>query len=102
MHENIDKIYQHSRQVVIEAIKSYVAAKPNNTVKLLSDKHYRLNDDLCVITTMYDKLVVKDDNRLYCYIYFGKGYNPAEWEHDCEDVETFFSMDELYEIIKRL
>lgn len=102
MHENIDKICQHSRQVVIDAIKTYVAAQPNKTVKLLSDKHYRLNDDLCVITTMYDKLVVKDDNRLYCYLYFGKGYNPAECEHDCEDVETFFSMDELYEIIKRL
>lgn len=36
------------------------------------------------------------------HLRFTKGYNPAEWEHDCEDVETFFSMDELYEIIKRL
>lgn len=102
MHENIDKIFQHIRQVVIDAIKTYVAAQPNQTVKLPSDKHYRLNDDLCVITTMYDYLVVNNDERLYCDLYFGKGYNPAEWEHDCEDVETFFSMNELYEIIKSL
>lgn len=102
MHENIDKIFQHSRQVVIDAIKTYVAAQPNQTVKLPSDKHYRLNDDLCVITTMYDYLVVNNDDKLYCNLYFGKCYNPAECEHDCEDVETFFSMDELYEIIKRL
>ena len=101
MHENIDKIFQHSRQVVIDAIKTYVAAQPNKTVKLPSDKHYRLNDDLCVITTMYDNLVVNNDH-LFCKLFFGKGYNPADWEHDCEDVETFFSMDELYEIIKLL
>lgn len=102
MHNNIDKIFQHSRQVVVDAIKTYVKAQPNQTIKLPSDKHYRLNDDLCVITTMYDNLVVKEDDRLYCNLYFGKGYNPTEWERDCEDVETFFQMDELYEIIKRL
>lgn len=100
MNHNIRQIFEHSRQVVINAIKTFVKAQPNKTVKLQSDKHYRLNDDLCVITTMYDNLVVKNDNRLYCYLYFGKGYNPAEWEHDCEDVETFFTMVELYNIIK--
>ena len=102
MHKNIDEIYQHNRQVVIDAIKIYVKAQPNQTVKLPSDKHYRLNDDLCIITTMYDHLVVKNDDRLCCDLYFGKGYNPAEWEHDCEDVETFFSMDEIYNLIKLL
>lgn len=58
--------------IVIDAIKTYVAAQPNQTVKLPSDKHHRLNDDLCAITTMYDNLVIKKDNRLYCNLYFGK------------------------------
>lgn len=102
MHKNIDKIFQYSRQVVIDAIKTYVKAQPNQTVKLPSDKHYRLNDDLCIITTIYDNLVIKNDDRLCCDLYFGKGYNPAEWEHDCEDVKTFFSMDEIYNLIKLL
>ena len=67
-----------------------------------SDKHYRLNDDLCVITTMYDYLVVTNNGKLYCDILFGKGYDPAKYEHDCEDVETLFSMDEIYNLISLL
>jgi|GEM_PF-2684246 len=101
MKKQLLKFFEENRNKIINEIFKCVEQKQGKQI-ILSDydaKDYKANDE-GVITQIYKRLFIKN-KELFVDYEFGEGYEPCEYEKVTELLERF-SMDEIYEIIKRI
>ena len=102
MHENIKKIFEHSKTVVIDAIKLFAALQPDKTFSL-DDEQYSMFDSNngCTITYFPNVLYINENGNLMYQFRFGYGITPQDTQ--CEDIPIEdMTMDEIYKIIERI
>ena len=101
MNHNIRQIFEHSRQVVIDAIKTFVKAQPNEIYDLKEcPPYYQFSDYYAAQTFKIKSLLIRDDV-LYVKILWGYGIDPDDscMKEEYNDIDML-SMDEIYNIIK--
>ena len=102
MHENIKKIFEHSRTVVIDAIKQFVKSQPDKVFSL-DDEQYSMFDSNngCVMTYFPNVLYINENDDLICQLRFGYGITPQDTQSEDIPIECM-TMDEIYKIIERI
>ena len=101
MNHNIRQIFEHSRQVVIDAIKTFVKAQPNEIYDLKEcPPYYQFSDYYAAQTFKIKSLLIRDDV-LYVKFLWDYGIDPDEscMKEEYNDIDVL-SMDEINNIVK--
>ena len=102
MHNEIKTIFNHSRDVIIDAIKTFVKAQPNELYDLKECQNfYNVSEYGEVQTFKMKSLHIFDDENLCVKFKWGWGFNTADscMQEIYIDINDL-TMNEIYEIIK--
>ena len=101
MNHNIRQIFEHSRQVVIDAIKTFVKAQPNEIYDLKECPPYHQFGDYYATQTFKIKSLLIIDGELHVKFWWGYGIDPDDsCMNEAYEEVNMLSMDEIYNIIK--